>query len=650
MHKKNLISFIIFGLIFPVLVFSARAQNPPPLVITPPSQEGPGGEWQLQLAESPPVRTINAAANSCSAATTLPLPGGDGSNVNLMGEEPSDPVLACMWGSPSRPQGYRTVWYKFTAPTNGRVTIETLGSTYDTVIGVYMGDCASLIQLACNDDAEGFTSRVDLEVVQGTTYYIEVADWQFAPPSPATLSITALLNPVDSLWQQTDTMPIALSRHAAVPAGNDIYVIGGQTSLGSIPEISRNVYRFETYTGNWVPLTAMPGNGYSNTTAVFLDTDADNGRIYLPSGDSGNPNAFDITHWAYDIAGNYWFSASPATTVTGVSPFAWSAAVAVPSQNAYYVTGGLLTQPPLSGSAQVSNQLLYYSAPTDTWLRRSNMTEARYAHTAALLGNYICVVGGLGADGTNVLLFTDGECYDINGSGWTREVAALNIPRYNAASAVGSDGRWYVYGGISANGSAVSVTEVYNFANNTWTKLDVTYDLGASATEPARAWPRGGFVGNNLWALGGNTSPGNQVVSLINKLYMPSLRAFIPVLARPIDTSSDDTFALAKGLALNGAQWHNFSDLLDFYDVFFFDLPTSSSVTVSLTQIPSGSDYNIRVYGANKLLWGTGENPGNLNESVPLTLAADRYYVMVERVFPYGDPDPANYVVLVSTP
>ncbi len=631
-HKAIFFTFFLFFVTS--LVATAQNQSTPPVKTD--------DRWQLvALSSSPPPRTFNTAADSCAAAPTLSIPGGDNSAVNNLTGEISDPVLACMWGSPSNNQGYRTAWYKFVAPNNGQVIIDTFGSNYDTVLAVYAGSCGSLVSLVCSDDAQGLSSKVALTVVKGATYYVEVADWQFSPPNPANLSITAVLQPINSLWQPSSTLPQGLTRHATAVVGNNLYVIGGQTSL-SPAVLSNDTYQLNTATGAWSQRADMPGNGYSNTSAAYLDSVGDNGRIYLPSGYSGNDLTFDMTHWVYDVPGNFWFTAASASTISGIIPFAWATAVATPSQGGYYVVGGLASQPPFTASSDAISQVLFYSINQNLWFVRTSLTTARYAHTAALLGNYICVVGGITDNNT---LVPGGECTAIGSSSWG-VIANLNQPRYNAASAVGPDGRWVVYGGTDAVGNTLSSMEVYDFDTDTWTLLDVPFDLGGSASEPARSWPRGGYTNNHFWAVGGDGS--GQAFSLVNRLFAPPNRYFLPIVQKPTNPLLDDHFGVAIPLAIGVARFGNFDTLLDFYDAYSFSLSSPGPVTISLSQIPVGSDYNFRLYNANKLLWATADNPGNLSESETVTLFPGTYYILVERVFPFGDPNPAQYRLLVT--
>ena len=110
----------------------------------------------------------------------------------------------------------------------------------------------------------------------------------------------------------------------------------------------------------------------------------------------------------------------------------------------------------------------------------------------------------------------------------------------------------------------------------------------------------------------------------------------------------NNAFPTAYGLALNQPQFHDFDEILDIYDVFFFDLPTTRPVTIRLTQIPVGSEYDITLYSDNKLLWGVSANPGSMDEVIERTLNAGRYYLVIERIFPAGPPDTSDYRIVVE--
>ncbi len=71
----------------------------------------------------------------------------------------------------------RTLWWEWTAPKTGKVTVSTAGSAIDTVLAVYTGDTlATLAPVAGNDDAgRSQQSSVRFAAVAGQTYKIAVA-------------------------------------------------------------------------------------------------------------------------------------------------------------------------------------------------------------------------------------------------------------------------------------------------------------------------------------------------------------------------------------------------------------------------------------------------------------------------------------------
>ena len=87
-------------------------------------------------------------------------------------------------GDPNRviDYGYATVWYKYTPPENQAITLNTIGTNYDTFLAVWTGTRGhlTLVEGTCNDDTfEGVVSETGFIGMGGTTYYIEVA--QFHP-------------------------------------------------------------------------------------------------------------------------------------------------------------------------------------------------------------------------------------------------------------------------------------------------------------------------------------------------------------------------------------------------------------------------------------------------------------------------------------
>lgn len=83
------------------------------------------------------------------------------------GAEPGEPSHAGNDAS-------RSLWWQWTAPHSGAVTIDTIGSEFDTVLAVYTGELlAALEEVASNDDfGSDNTSSVTFQAVRGTPYRI----------------------------------------------------------------------------------------------------------------------------------------------------------------------------------------------------------------------------------------------------------------------------------------------------------------------------------------------------------------------------------------------------------------------------------------------------------------------------------------------
>jgi hypothetical protein len=75
--------------------------------------------------------------------------------------------------------GGASSWFFYKAPRSGVMMVDTRGSSFDTVLAVYIGpgtDFASLTNVACNNDSSPgqLWSQVIFDVTAGTMYYIAV--------------------------------------------------------------------------------------------------------------------------------------------------------------------------------------------------------------------------------------------------------------------------------------------------------------------------------------------------------------------------------------------------------------------------------------------------------------------------------------------
>jgi PKD repeat protein len=75
--------------------------------------------------------------------------------------------------------GGHSVWWRWTAPTNGWATVNTIGSSFDTLLAVYTGLAVSNLFLVASDDEDGgnHTSQVTFQASSGAAYQIAVDGW-----------------------------------------------------------------------------------------------------------------------------------------------------------------------------------------------------------------------------------------------------------------------------------------------------------------------------------------------------------------------------------------------------------------------------------------------------------------------------------------
>lgn len=130
------------------------------------------------------LTTPNGTAVSAQAFTVTSRPANDqfasaqllsGSAAIVTGQNVTATKEA---GEPNHAgdTGGRSVWYRWTAPSNGAWALDTAGSVFDTTLAVYTGTAVNaLTWIASNDDGrEDRSSRLTFTAVAGTTYRIAV--------------------------------------------------------------------------------------------------------------------------------------------------------------------------------------------------------------------------------------------------------------------------------------------------------------------------------------------------------------------------------------------------------------------------------------------------------------------------------------------
>lgn len=568
----------------------------------------------------------------CEEATALLLIDSFSDQVLVKNAttSPSDPPQSCSWGGPA--PNIKSLWWEVSVPEDGRLTVTTIGQNpyrYDTVVTIYRtpagcGDVAPETEVGCDDDRKAFQSEATALVSREITYLVEVTAWEGA---------TLVENPVldlwmsfepDSRWQNPTgaAMQLPLVNHLSLSDGRYLYLLGGEENGG----VSAAVQRYDPASREWTWLADTP-QAYRHSDGAHVD-----GNLYVPAGDAGaDPGEpFAAGHYVYDIGSGNWSVLAPMTATTPLSePVAWSAAAADPAASAYYVTGGVLGSAP----AEPLGTALRYNIASDTWDQLADMITARYDHRAALIEGELCVIGGRDAAGEPL---DRGECMNLQTGKWD-SIDRLNLPRASFGAAVGLDGRWYVFGGVTAGDKTTPKTEVYDRAADQWTPLNERWSLPVS-----RYGLGGAQVGMELHATGGRSDELQPISNRIEWLTVGSEAVYLPLISNTSEGDGsrlhecNDAFPFAYGPVAAGTTLQsNFALSNDKDDLFYVDLEDDTDLQVDLGNIPAGSNYDLYLYGNlegnAKYMVGSSTNLAASAEQVTANdLPAGRYIIWVE--------------------
>ena len=150
---------------------------------------GASGDVQLTLSLSPPP------AND-DFVNRVTLSGADvtASGYNTLATEEVDEPMVSWTVGPS-------VWYQWTAPSSGVVSIDTYDSTFDTTLGVYdntNGALSGLALVSSSDNTYYYqTSHVSVSVSAGATFVIQVSGVDSTAFGDIVLHVTMVVAPVN---------------------------------------------------------------------------------------------------------------------------------------------------------------------------------------------------------------------------------------------------------------------------------------------------------------------------------------------------------------------------------------------------------------------------------------------------------------------
>ncbi len=141
-------------------------------ITNPPPGGGPAGSELLFTVNAPAPPANDAFANATPVTSAIFSTTVDNFNATT---ETSDPVPGCAGNQSSNPRG-KSVWWRYAAGPGGTVTVDTLGSAYDTIVDVVTGAPGAFSDVACSNDVSGSVpqSQVSFNAAAGATYYFMV--------------------------------------------------------------------------------------------------------------------------------------------------------------------------------------------------------------------------------------------------------------------------------------------------------------------------------------------------------------------------------------------------------------------------------------------------------------------------------------------
>ena len=168
-------------------------------------------------------------------------------------KEPGEPNHA---GNP----GGHSIWYRWTAPLDGTATFNTTGSTFDTLLAVYIGTVLTNLSLvASNDDIAvpgNPRSQVTFGVTVGTQFAIAidghngdsgntVLNWSVVVGAAAPAALTRFMQPLNAPATVVASPPVLIFAFSA----------GGEGQL-TVTGLARQRYRIEVSDdlAHWAPL------------------------------------------------------------------------------------------------------------------------------------------------------------------------------------------------------------------------------------------------------------------------------------------------------------------------------------------------------------------------------------------------------------
>lgn len=219
-----------------------------------------------------------------------------------------------------------------------------------------------------------------------------------------------------------------------------------------------------TATGTWTSAGTLPAPAAwygRHDGAVLLTSGTD--KVLVIGGADGASTAVGTTA-VYDAATKTWSAAAPMKVPRRLST------ATMLGDGRVLVAGGI------SGARQFPapglNVVEIYDPAQNTWTTGTPMNQARWGHSAVLVGTQVLVAGGFTVrSGQSELALAGAELYDPVAKTWT-EVGPMTDPRGGHVAVPVKNGKVLVVGGTMPVGkdadTDLAYCELYDPATKTW--------------------------------------------------------------------------------------------------------------------------------------------------------------------------------------
>jgi uncharacterized repeat protein (TIGR02543 family) len=181
----------------------------------------------------------------------------------------------------------KSIWWKLTTPADKSITIDTFGSLFDTLLGVYTGTSVDNLTeiISNNDNGNGFQSRVTFNALTGITYYIAVdtysglsanmtLNWYDTPPPPSNNNFADAITISNESGQISGNNSFATKETGEPDHANDT---GGKSVWWKWTASSDEDITFDTSGSNFNTLLGVyTGTSVDNLTEITSNDNEDN--------------------------------------------------------------------------------------------------------------------------------------------------------------------------------------------------------------------------------------------------------------------------------------------------------------------------------------------------------------------------------------